>query len=319
MSREDNNRKDVMNKPGVFAVFLLITMSVTATAEKYAGEFMYLGVGGRPLAMGNAYLAADGDIFSAYYNPAGLTRIIGHQATFMHSETFGSLLNHDYLAYATAKYNGVAAISMYRLGGGGIFVTEEYNGIFRVKSEESHADYVFSFAYGRKHSTKLDWGAAAKIIYRKIIDDDAQGIGLDAGVRYRIRDNLTAAAVAQDLTGTILSYSTSTKEVVNPTLKLGLGYSRPFGNFKATLLTDAEIKFEGREQSAQFSQSWISGDTHLGAEISYKDVAAVRIGSDIGNLTTGVGIKFSRFILDLALLDNSDLDTSYRGSLVVSW
>ncbi len=308
-----------MNKLGAIIISLLTVMNVTATAEKYAGEFMYLGVGARPLAMGNAYLAADGDIFSTYYNPAGLTGITGNQATFMHSETFGSLLNHDYLAYATGKFNGVAAVSMYRLGGGGILVTEEYNGIFRVKSEESHADYVFSFAYGRKQSPKLDWGATAKIIYRKIVDDDAQGIGLDAGVRYRIRENLTAAAVAQDLTGTILSYSTSTKEVVNPTLKLGLGYMYPVGNFKATLLTDADIKFEGRKQSAQFSQSWISGDTHLGAEISYRDVAAVRVGSDIGNLTTGVGIKFSRFHLDLALLDNSDLDTSYRGSLVVSW
>lgn len=308
-----------MSKFGAIIIFLLIIFSVPAVAEKYAGEFMYLGVGARPLALGNAYLAADGDIFSAYYNPAGLTGIIGNQATFMHSETFGSLLNHDYLSYAASKFNGVAAVSMYRLGGGGILVTEEYNGIFRVKSEESHADYVFGFSYGRKHSPKLDWGASAKIIYRKIVNDDAQGIGLDAGVRYRIRENLTAAAVAQDLTGTILSYSTSAKEIVNPTLKLGLGYSHPMGNFKATLLTDADIKFEGRQQSAQFSQSWISGDTHLGAEISYRDVAAVRVGSDIGNLTTGVGIKFSRFHLDLALLDNSDLDTSYRGSLVVSW
>jgi hypothetical protein len=308
-----------MKKLGAIIISLTFIVGIPAMAEKYAGEFMYLGVGARPLAMGNAYLAADGDIFSTYYNPAGLTGITGSQATFMHSETFGSLLNHDYIAYAKSRFGGVAAVSMYRLGGGGILVTEEYNGIFRVKSEKSHADYVFSIAYGRKQSPKLDWGATAKIIYRKIVDDDAQGIGLDAGVRYRIRDNLTAAAVAQDLTGTILSYSTSTKEVVNPTLKLGLGYSYPMGNFKAALLTDADLKFEGRQQSAQFSQSWISGDTHLGAEISYKDVAAVRVGSDIGNLTTGVGIKFSRFHLDLALLDNSDLDTSYRGSLVMSW
>jgi hypothetical protein len=288
-------------------------------AEKYAGEFMYLGVGARPLAMGNAYLAASGDIFSTYYNPAGLTGITGRQATFMHSETFGSLLNHDYIAFAKNQYGGVAAVSMYRLGGGGILVTEEYNGIFRVKSVASHADYVFSFAYGRKQSAKLDWGATAKVIFRKIVDDNAQGIGLDAGLRYRLRDDLSAALVVQDLTGTILSYSTGTKEVVNPTLKMGLGFSRMLGNFRGTILTDADIRFEGRVQSAQFSQSWISADTHLGAELSYKDVAAIRVGSDVGNLTTGVGIKFSRFHFDLALLDNSDLDTSYRGSLIVSW
>jgi hypothetical protein len=305
--------------PFKISFIFLILMTAPLVAEKYAGEFMYLGVGARPLALGGAYTASDGDIFSTYYNPAGLTSLTGYQAAFMHSETFGSLLNHDYIAIAKSQFNGVAAVSMYRLGGGGILVTEEHLGIFRVKKEASHADYVFSFAYGHKQTPRLDWGATAKIIYRKIVDVSAQGIGLDAGLRYRLRDDLTAALVMQDLTGTILSYSNDNKEIVNPTMKMGLGFSRSLGDFRGTVLGDADIRFEGRVSSAQFSQSWISADTHVGFEVGYKGVASVRIGSDIGNLTTGIGIKFSRYRVDLALLDHSDLDTSYRGTLVVEW
>ncbi len=307
-----------MLKKVVIVVFVLIFIS-PAIAEKYAGEFLYLGVGGRPLAMGGAYTAANGDVFSSYYNPAGLVDINGYQAAFMHSETFGSLLNHEFLSVARNQYGGVASISFSRLGGGGILVTGEDHGRFYIIDEESHADYVFNFSYGRKQNDRIDWGLTAKIIYRKIIDYSARGIGLDAGMRYRIRDDITAAAVMQDLTGTVLSYSYGNKETINPTLKLGLGFTREAGDFKGTLLTDADIRFEGRQSTAQFYQSWISADTHIGFEILYHDVVSARIGSDIGNLTTGVGLKFGRFDVDLALFDHSDLDTSYRGSLIVNW
>ena len=138
-------------------------------------------------------------------------------------------------------------------------------------------------------------------------------------MRYRFSDDLAFGAAAQDITGTLISYSNNNKDTVNPTLKLGTALGRSFGDFRGTALGDADIRFEGRVRSAQFSQNWISADTHLGFELAYSGVAFVRLGSDIGNLTTGIGVKFSRFRVDLALLDHSDLDTSYRGSLVVNW
>jgi hypothetical protein len=298
-----------------------IIISSPVFAEKYAGEFLYLGVGARPLALGGAYIAADGDAFSSYYNPAGLINLDNYQAAFMHSETFGSLLNHDYFSVAKKQGENVAAISLYRLGGGGILITEYVEQLdkFQIVREASHADYMAGFSYARKLNKRLNWGITAKLIYRKIIDYSAWGIGLDAGMRYRVCDNITVAAAAQDLTGTVLSYSYDNKETINPTMKLGIGVTRNFGNFKGTVLADTDIRFEGRELTAQFNQAWISADTHFGFELAYKDVIAARVGSDVGNLTTGVGIKFSRYTVDLALFDHSDLDTSYRGSLIVDW
>ena len=290
-----------------------------ARAEKYAGEFLYLGVGGRALAMGGAYVAADGDIFSGYYNPAGLNDVDNYQAAFMHSETFGSLLNHDYFAVARKQGTGVAALSLYRLGGGGILITNVSQGRFVVEREASHADYVFDLSYARRQSERIDWGLTAKLIYRKIIDYSAWGIGLDAGMRYRLNDMISGAVAIQDLTGTVLSYSNDNKETVNPTLKTGIGLTHRYGDFRGLLLADTDVRFEGRLASAQFHQSWISADTHIGLEISYKDAIAARVGSDIGNLTTGVGVKFSRYAVDVALFDHPDLDTSYRGSLIVNW
>lgn len=80
-----------MKKIIFVVVILTIVSAFPSNAAKYAGEFLYLGVGGRPLALGGAYVAESGDVLSGYYNPAGLSAIKGQQALFMHSETFGSL------------------------------------------------------------------------------------------------------------------------------------------------------------------------------------------------------------------------------------
>lgn len=301
-------------------VILVILLAVAPIkAEKYAGEFLYLGAGARSLALGGAYSIIGGDPYSSYYNPAGLADLNGRQAAFMHSETFGSLLNHDYLAVAQSKFNGVAAISLYRLGGGGILITEEYMGTYRVRETASHADYVLTLSYGRRQSGRLNIGLSAKLIYRSIIDYSAKGIGFDAGAKYESAAGFSGALVARDMTGTILSYSSGSKETVNPTLIAGLGYRRKLGDFAALAVGDADFRFEGRKGSAQFYQGWISADLHFGVEASYKDIVYARAGSDTGNLTTGIGLKVARFAIDLALLDHDDLDTSYRGSLVVSW
>ncbi len=307
-----------MLKKSIVALLIAILFS-PALADKYAGEFLYLGVGGRPLAMGGAYTAADGDVFSSYYNPAGLVDLDGYQAAFMHSETFGSLLNHDYFTVARKQSGGVASVSLYYLGGGGILVTEEYLGRFRVLEEESHADYVLSFAYGRNQSERLDWGLAAKVIRRDIASYSAWGLGLDAGIRYRVFEGFTSALAVQDLTGTLLSYSNDNKETVSPTAKTGIGYVRESGDFRGTLLADIDWRFEGREDAANFNIGSISGDYHIGFEVLYKQVVAARVGSDIGNLTTGIGVTFGRFTVDLALFDHDELDTSYRGSLIIDW
>nr|MBP7652290.1 hypothetical protein [Candidatus Dependentiae bacterium] len=48
-------------------------------------EFLNLGVGARALGMSSAYTAADEDVYSAYWNPAGLASLQSSQIAFMHN------------------------------------------------------------------------------------------------------------------------------------------------------------------------------------------------------------------------------------------
>jgi hypothetical protein len=306
----------------IVAVFVAIAIGVPAFGAKYSGEFLYLGVGGRPLSLGGAYVAESGDVLSGYYNPAGLSRLDRPQAIFMHSETFGSLLNHDFLAYARPFGSGGApaafGISLYRLGGGGIIVTRvDQTGRFQMVSEESHADYVGYFSYGRMFGKRLSAGVSAKLIYRDIVDESAVGIGLDLGAIYALTDWADLGLNLQDAPGTFLSYSTGTKERVNATAKTGARLHGERGRFAMSLLGDTDIRFEGRDFSAQASAGPISFDFHFGLEVRYLEKLSARIGSDIGNLSLGAGLRFNRFAVDIAMRDHSDLDHTYLVSLIL--
>jgi hypothetical protein len=305
-------------------IFLVLTAVTPVFAAKYAGEFLNLGVGARPIALGGAFVAERGDIVSGYYNPAGLSTLEHPQAIFMHSETFGSLLNHDYLSFGkpigSDDHQYALAISLYRLGGGGIIVTgKDQAGRFYQIKEESHADYAGYFSYGRKFNDRLSGGLSAKLIYRKIADESAFGIGLDLGGLYTLSNWVDLGLNMQDITTTLLSYSTGTKESIYPTAKIGAKFHGNKGRFGAALYTDADLKFEGRDYAAQISAGPASIDSHLGLEISYLGRIAARIGSDAGNLTLGAGLRFGRVNVDLAMRDHSDLDNTFLASLTTNF
>ena len=307
----------------VSALALIIAFGFTsARGAKYAGDFLYLGAGARPLSLGGAYVASAGDILSGYYNPAGLSILERSQSIFMHSETFGSLLNHDYLAYARpvgGEGNQAAfAVSLYRLGGGGILVTTvDQTGRFRVVREESHADYVGYFSYGRKFGNRLSGGLTTKLIYRDIVDETAIGLGVDIGAIYDLAGWAKVGINLQDIPSTLISYTTGLKQRVNPTAKIGTALRGSRGNFDGSLFADLDTRFEGRDYAAQASIGQVSIDTHFGLEILYKEKLSARVGTDTGNLTLGAGLSFSRFVVDIAMRDHSDLDNTFLVSLLM--
>ncbi|MCP4634818.1 MAG: hypothetical protein GY855_17965 [candidate division Zixibacteria bacterium] len=298
-------------------------------AAKYSGEFLELGVSARSLGMGGAYTAVVEDASASFYNPAGLSAVRNKSALFMHTETFGSLINHDYIggALPLEGRNAGLGAALIRLGGSGIKLTElsndpnyaglnPYDGnIYRVSRTGAHADYTALFSYGTQWKPNTSVGITSKIIYRKLADETAFGLGIDLGVKTLLFNKIIAAAVLKDASATFLSYSTGTTESIYPNLRLGLAYEFNKSQFDFLLAGDAAIKFEHRDNSAQIAVGGASSDFLLGGEIRYKNRISGRLGNYRGDLTAGAGIRLGRFTIDAAFLNHDELDNSYRINL----
>ncbi len=310
---------------GVIAICLCM-FPLTVSAAKFAGDAFALGVGARSLALGGAVIAGPFDGSVAYWNPAGMVRSNGRSITAMHAETFGSLLNHDYISYIDARPSSRNVVSaygfyLYYLGGGGIKITalNEYNRPYVVR-EESHGDYLLAGSIAGNISTNLDFGLTAKLIYRDIGTESGKGLTLDFGLLYHVSNSFDIGLMITDATTGFIRYSGETfgtggnTESIYPTVKPGLSLTYAYNEFTGRFLVSGDIRFESLKQTAQYWSGALSLDSHFGFELGYRDIAFGRIGSDIGRFTIGGGVRVNRFVIDLAYLHQGDFDATYRVS-----
>lgn len=300
-----------------FIVFL--TLTGYAVAAKYAGEPFTLGVGARHLAMGGAAVAGPFDGTSGYWNPAGLNYLSGKSITAMHAETFGSLLNHDFISYTSSLKSEKSRFKaygfyLYYLGGGGVKITEanDATGRYEVLREESHGDFLFAGSISGKIKNKIDVGVTVKIIYRDVVEVTGYGLTADIGALYQPYEFARVGLVVTDVFSGFIRYSGGNTESIIPTVKPGILLTHEIKNFAGRLAMSGDIKFEGIKFGAQYWLGDISLDTHYGLEIGWKEILFGRVGFDIGNFTGGIGLNLNRFNIDLAYLHNSDFEETFR-------
>ncbi len=294
----------------------------------YAGEFLALGVGARSLALGGAGAAISEDATAGYFNPAALDEIQFPMAAAMHESRFDGTVNYDYGAFAMPlNANSSAAISILHIGVSNILDTRnalvdlnnngqldpnEYLDYSKVTTFGNY-DWVAMLSYAKMVNDRLSWGVNAKLIDRRLDPETTgTGLGFDAAVRYQLNDALTLAAIGQDITTTLLSYSTGTKELVSPTLKLGAAYLWNIstnGDHRLLPTVDADLHFDNRGPSDQVYAGALSADFHEGIEYQFKNIFALRAGyNDMQMWSVGAGIWISKLRIDYAYLNASAQD-----------
>ena len=325
---------------GWIAAAAILALPGIASADtgigKYAGEFLALGVGARPLGLGGAYVALANDVSAGYWNPAGLARIDYPELMLMHAEHFGSMVNHDYgaVAFPVGTMTSLG-ISLIRLGvddipdtrnagvDAGGNVTFDPNQFSRVDPSRvsyfSSADWALFFTYSRRHSEDLTYGANLKIIRRELGDNSATGVGFDVGIQYSPLERLMLGANLQDVTTTLVAWNSGRNDLISPTLKAGAAYTVDALGGRFIPVMDLDIMFENRRSASTFSVGPVSVDVQGGLEYAFKDLIAVRVGySDVQQLTLGAGLSLPKLTVDysFAKFDATDqLGNTHRISV----
>lgn len=328
-------------------LFVLPYANAQTVIAKYAGEFMNIGIGGRPLAMGGAFSAVANDITAGYYNPSGLTQLNYPQISLMHDERYGNLVNYDYAAVALPWDTDMTfALSVMRLGIDGIpdtrqaledgrnpgvtiydpnFITDDNARLDYSKiTEFSDQDWAFYLSFAKKLYDNFSYGASIKYIRRDIAEFSANGIGFDVGALYIPFENLSVGANLQDITTTLVAWNTGRNELITPTAKIGAAYGWNILNGRLTPAVDFDVRFENRQYASTFNLGPVSFDMHGGLEFNYNNLFSIRGGyNDVKQYTVGAGIKLPKLNIDytFARFNTSELDRlpdTHRISIILT-
>lgn len=315
-----------MRKICPFLLSAAFLLSAQLQGAKYAGEFLSIGYGSRALGMGASYVSIAEGGFSCFWNPAA-TATGEHRLEFTHAGNFDGLVNYDALGYSRpGRGHGLGLVAL-RLSVGDIPLTNQAlidlngNGAmdpgerldYSKISTTSDAETAVLLNYSRKMLPGLNWGVNAKVVNKSVGDNSAWGLGLDAGLLAFMPYGIRLGLNLQDATTTYLAWDTGTKEVINPTAKIGASIRPPFSK-SLTISLDADLRLENRGPAANISLGTASADIRAGAEYWIRNRVALRLGSDQGSLAAGAGLKLGRFCFDYAYLGHAELKGSTRVS-----
>lgn len=158
--------------------FIILGQLVDPGATGYT--FLKLGVGVRPVAMGNAFTALSDDGNAVFWNPAGLGIVESYYCS-------GMAMKHlDYVHY----YNLTSAIPLGRRGGIGIGLSYltgtdiEYSERGEQGSEFRNSDMLLNCGYGKSIGKRqiISIGVALKIVRSQLYTYSAYGILSDFGL-----------------------------------------------------------------------------------------------------------------------------------------
>lgn len=330
-------------KKSLIALFFLLSLTAIYSQTvigKYGGEFLSIGAGGRASGMGGSHVAIVNDATAGYWNPAGLARMNYPQISLMHEEHFGNLVNYNYgsvaIPFGADMSLGLTVIrlsvdgipdtrnALYDANGDGLLDIHSDRLDYSKITEFNNTDWAFYFSFAKRHSENFYWGANVKIIKRDIAEFSAFGIGFDLGAWYMPAEDFYLGANIQDITTTLVAWSTGRNELITPTAKVGAAYGISLLGGTILPAVDLDLRFENRKTASTFAVGPVSVDVHSGFEYRYKNAFAIRAGySEVKQFTVGAGIFLPKLQIDYSFArfsqtENERLPDTHRISVMLT-
>jgi len=309
-----------------------------ALGDKYAGEFLKIGMGVREMSLGASLIATPGTASPVYWNPAALAMNPELSGEFMHTEEFAGVLNLDYVALALpGSADWSSGFGFFRSGVDGIpdtrsaLIDENGNGEldpgerldFGKIGTFGASENALFFAMARPMNSRLNIGGTVKTLYKSLGITNAWGIGFDLAAQYQLLPELYLGAILRDATTTFLYYPDGDNEFIVPSLQLGAAYSLSPAFLPVVFRPSfgLDINMEGETNQSDLNLGFISAGVRLGLEMQIKEHILLRIGRDnMGSAHLGFGLNTPLGRLDYGLAlggSYAELGQSHRIGLTL--
>jgi tetratricopeptide (TPR) repeat protein len=302
-----------MGLKSAFRLLLLVVCAASFAAAK-SGEttatFLTLGVGGRPSAMGEAYIGLAEGVNALPYNPAGVANLDAAEVSATHAEWLQGL-RYEYVAFAYPLSWGTLGVGVRALTVGGFELrTDPDNPSEEPEGTFGATDVAVDVSYAYPLSDVLAMGATAKVINQRIHNVSATGVAGDVGVYWAPRPSLSAGLAARNL-GPPVTFEEESSPLPM-TAEVGFGYR----------LYDRKVILTGAAEKPFKDDLLYKG----GVEYSPFEFISGRVGyvyglDTLGNtgLTGGLGVNVAGFSFDFAVAPYGDLGTTYRAGFTYAF
>lgn len=177
----------------ILTVILILGLASVSNAQLFrstskvgttAAQFLKITPGARAVAMGSALTAIDGDMYSAYYNPAGVARSTGNgQVVFNHASWLADM-SYDFAA-ASLNIDGLGTIFATLTS---FSVPEDKVRTFA--NPEGDGRYwdagaiAIGMGYARQLTDRFSFGIQAKYIHESVWNTSSSAFAIDVGTLY---------------------------------------------------------------------------------------------------------------------------------------
>ena len=279
-------------------IFLIPLPTSAAGGEGgYAGAYLRIGVGARPLGMGGAFIALADDATASYWNPAGLGQIETSQLACMYSlMSMDRMLNLASYAQPLSKI-GTLGFSWLNFG---VHDIDGRDAAGNPTGAFSDSENAFSLSLGKKLAPALLIGGNLKFLTHKLASQKATGFGFDIGAILKIGKEIRIGGTIQDIASSI-KWDTESKlsEEFLTVTKFGI----------SIIPQTIPIKFSADiEKNAKQNTKY-----HVGAEYWFKSSIAARIGYNRNHVTAGGSAIFPISSV------NIQLDYAFSPDVLQQW
>jgi hypothetical protein len=276
---------------------VLLAACAAAGASSQVGTtgmaFLKLGTDARSTALADAVTSIASGAAAATQNPAGLVAPAG-------PGDFDLLFTHRSWIQSTRMQYLSFRIGLDSLQSIGLSLSSVSTDDIQIRTRPGPSEGTFSarnaylgLTYARAFGP-LAFGVTAKMLYEKMLVDDATGFAVDIGGRWHAPlAGLAVGAALQHLGGMSALRDEST--TLPALLRVGPSYSTAWEAARLELNAAGDISYvfeEGEPYAA------------LGAELTYDGMAAARagyrFGSEARGFSAGVGFRYTLVRLDYA-------------------
>ena len=290
-----------------------------AAASAYAGtsgaQFLKLGAGSKAGAVAEAYTASADDVYSGYYNPAGLTRMTSSEFAAQYVSYFQDM-SYSFIAFALPfnKQDGFSrhalGLSIYNLSAGDLETRAEDTLMPIGYFDASESAYALSYAYRLQKNFGL--GATVKYVRENIDTESAWAVASDAGLHYRpLADRPLDLGLTVRNMGSKLDFGDGSDP-----LPLGGAFGVAYAflpGLRAEVdlvqYRDTDMIFAGGCQYSHDLKHDMSGALRMGYTTHNKDVGGLK------GIAAGAGLRYSRVYFDFAWVPFGDLGNTFRYTL----